>query len=170
MAKSSPRRNTQLLLPDAWLGRIDRSARCGAWSRSSCAIRSASGTTVRVTAGSWITVVTIDAEQVSALQTTHDLSPISDTVGAWMVAEWLRLAAPYGAASISQDFVPITGATGWLKYLSKHASRGVAHYQRQGKPAGWESTGRLWGKGESGPRLNRCTESWMTRPSVAFAA
>ena len=72
-------------------------------------------------------------------------------MGSWTVAEWLRLAAPYGAASISQDFVPITGATGWLKYLSKHASRGVAHYQRQGKPAGWESTGRLWGKGGDWP-------------------
>lgn len=73
--------------------------------------------------------------------------PITDTVGSWTVTEWLRLAAPYGAASISQDFVPITGATGWLKYLGKHASRGVAHYHRQGKSAGWESTGRLWGKG-----------------------
>ena len=49
--------------------------------------------------------------------------------------------------------VPITGPEGWLKYLSKHASRGVRHYQRQGKPAGWESTGRLYGHGGMWPRV-----------------
>lgn len=67
------------------------------------------------------------------------------------MAVWLRLAAPYRAGEIAQAVVPITGAEGWLKYLSKHASRGVAHYQRQGKPVGWTSTGRLWGKGGSWP-------------------
>ena len=37
---------------------------------------------------------------------------------------------------------------GWLQYLSKHAARGAAHYQRaQGSiPSGWEGmTGRMWG-------------------------
>jgi hypothetical protein len=68
-------------------------------------------------------------------------------VGAWTVAVWLRLAAVYRPGEVGQDHREITGPVGWLKYLSKHASRGVAHYQRQGKPAGWESTGRLWGKG-----------------------
>jgi hypothetical protein len=80
-------------------------------------------------------------------------SPISDTAGAWTIDTWLRLAAPYGAGSIAQTSVPITGAQGWLKYLSKHASRGVAHYQRQGKPAGWQSTGRLWGHGGAWPTV-----------------
>lgn len=46
----------------------------------------------------------------------------------------------------SQDIKPIDGPVGWLKYLSKHASRGVKHYQRMGKPDSWEKTGRLWGK------------------------
>lgn len=69
------------------------------------------------------------------------------------IATWLRLAAPYGAGSIAQASVPITGAQGWLKYLSKHASRGVARYQRQGKPAGWQSTGRLWGHGGAWPTV-----------------
>lgn len=78
-------------------------------------------------------------------------SPITDTVGGWVVAVWLRMAAEYGPGRIAQASVPITGAEGWLKYLSKHASRGVAHYQRQGKPTGWESTGRLWGHGGSWP-------------------
>lgn len=46
----------------------------------------------------------------------------------------------------SQDSKSIDGAAGWLKYLSKHAARGVKHYQRMGKPEGWTKSGRLWGK------------------------
>lgn len=64
---------------------------------------------------------------------------------------WLAVAAPLGAAAISQDVKRIDGAMGWLQYLSKHASRGVRHYQRQGHPEGWESTGRLWGYGGEWP-------------------
>jgi hypothetical protein len=62
-----------------------------------------------------------------------------------LVNSWLAIAAPYGAQAASQHVAPITGAMGWLQYLSKHAARGVRHYQRVGKPAGWERTGRLWG-------------------------
>lgn len=62
-----------------------------------------------------------------------------------LLAQWTDVAAAYGAGWRSQDVKPIDGPMGWLKYLSKHAARGVAHYQRQGKPEGWESTGRLWG-------------------------
>lgn len=72
-------------------------------------------------------------------------------MGAWTVAVWLRLAASYRAGAVAQAVVPITGAEGWLKYLSKHASRGVAHYQRQGVPAGWSKSGRLWGHGGAWP-------------------
>lgn len=67
------------------------------------------------------------------------------------MAVWLRLAAEYRPGEVGQEHVEITGPLGWLEYLSKHASRGVAHYQRQGKPAGWESTGRLYGHGGSWP-------------------
>ena len=74
-------------------------------------------------------------------------------MGDWTVSTWLRLAASHGAGQIAQMVVPITGPEGWLKYLSKHASRGVRHYQRQGKPAGWESTGRLYGHGGMWPRV-----------------
>lgn len=59
---------------------------------------------------------------------------------------WLDLCEPYGATLNAQYLLPITGPTGWLQYLSKHAARGAAHYQRQGKPSGWEKTGRLWGR------------------------
>jgi hypothetical protein len=76
-------------------------------------------------------------------------------VGRWTVREWLSLAAAYGAGEVGQAVVPITGALGWSKYLSKHASRGVAHYQRQGTPPGWTKTGRLWGKAASGLPMNR---------------
>lgn len=66
---------------------------------------------------------------------------------AWraLVVSWLEIAAPYGARAGSQHLAPITGAMGWLQYLSKHAARGVRHYQRAGRPEGWERTGRLWG-------------------------
>lgn len=86
-------------------------------------------------------------------------------MGSWTVAVWLRLAAGYGAASIAQAVVPITGAEGWLRYLSKHASRGVAHYQRQGVPAGWSKSGRLWGKGGSWPTEEPVS---MTLDDLAF--
>lgn len=63
-----------------------------------------------------------------------------------VVGTWLRLAGKkYGSADRGQHLAKITGPVGWLEYLSKHASRGVNHYQRQGKPDGWEKTGRLWG-------------------------
>jgi hypothetical protein len=62
-----------------------------------------------------------------------------------IVSHWLDVAAPYGVRWESQHLAAIDGPSGWLQYLSKHAARGAAHYQRQGKPAGWEKTGRLWG-------------------------
>jgi hypothetical protein len=69
-----------------------------------------------------------------------------------VVAMWLDLTSErYGSRLSAQFVTPITGPVGWLRYLSKHASRGVAHYQRQGKPAGWEKTGRLWGYGGDWP-------------------
>ena len=63
----------------------------------------------------------------------------------YLLQHWVDVAAPYGALHDAQYLLPISGPTGWLQYLSKHAARGAAHYQRQGKPAGWEKTGRLWG-------------------------
>lgn len=81
---------------------------------------------------------------------SDDLDP--DAIGAVVIAHWRALTAkPYGSAARGQTSVEITGALGWLKYLSKHASRGVAHYQRQGMPAGWSKSGRLWGYGGSWP-------------------
>lgn len=68
-----------------------------------------------------------------------------------LLTAWLERTQEYGTRLDGQKVLPIDGPVGWLQYLSKHASRGVAHYQRQGKPAGWEKTGRLWGKGGDWP-------------------
>lgn len=67
-------------------------------------------------------------------------------LGRAVVSAWCAVMADFGPLPAAQFVTPITGPVGWLQYLSKHASRGVAHYQRQGKPAGWSKTGRLWGK------------------------
>jgi hypothetical protein len=62
-----------------------------------------------------------------------------------VISPWLVLAERFSANREAQHIDEIKAVTGWNKYLSKHASRGVKHYQRNGKPAGWVKTGRLWG-------------------------
>jgi hypothetical protein len=65
-----------------------------------------------------------------------------------ITAHWLRIAAPFGADHRGQTVKPLYDAVGWFQYSAKHASRGVAHYQRSPdcQPAHWEKTGRVWGK------------------------
>lgn len=72
--------------------------------------------------------------------------------GALLLA-WLEVADANGwPVNVNgQHIVPIKGASGWLQYVSKHAARGVVHYQREGAPEGWETTGRLWGYGGDWP-------------------
>jgi hypothetical protein len=70
-----------------------------------------------------------------------------------VVAAWREVAGEYGVALDAQFVTPITGPEGWLQYLSKHAARGVRHYQRQGKPPGWQTTGRLWGQSGDWPTV-----------------
>lgn len=77
--------------------------------------------------------------------------PTSEHSGGWYIADvqeaWLAVAAVYGAALRGQQVKPMTDAVGWFQYLSKHASRGLSHYQRSPEsiPAGWVKTGRMWG-------------------------
>lgn len=68
-----------------------------------------------------------------------------------LVGHWVAVAQGFNVNPFAQDATDIRGSMGWLKYLSKHASRGVNHYQRQGHPEGWTKTGRLWGSGGSWP-------------------
>lgn len=60
---------------------------------------------------------------------------------------WCDVAAVYGAGPRGQHIAPIADAVGWFQYLSKHAVRGLSHYQRSpdGIPTGWTKTGRMWG-------------------------
>ena len=71
----------------------------------------------------------------------------SGILPALIKADWLELTARYRSSCKSQDVKLITDDVGWLQYLSKHAARGAAHYQRaMGTiPKGWEKTGRMWG-------------------------
>lgn len=67
---------------------------------------------------------------------------------------WCELAATYGAGRKGQHGRPIDGVIGWFQYLSKHAARGVKHYQRcaENIPEGWQQqTGRVWGKSGDWP-------------------
>lgn len=84
-----------------------------------------------------------------AFYLAHDVTPAE----AWrlLVAPWIEVAGKYGATAHGQHLARIEGPLGWLEYLSKHAARGVSHYQRQGSPPGWETTGRLWGYGGQWP-------------------
>lgn len=75
-----------------------------------------------------------------------DLPPVEVTrLRIGIVSAWLAVAERWGVTYEAQHVAGIDGVGGWLRYLSKHAARGVEHYQRQGKPDGWEKTGRLWG-------------------------
>lgn len=62
---------------------------------------------------------------------------------------WIKLAGDqYGAGLMSQHVREIDGVVGWFQYLSKHAARGVKHYQRSSEnlPLEWlTKTGRMWG-------------------------
>lgn len=65
------------------------------------------------------------------------------------VDAWIDLACDYGAGKKGQHCRLIDAAVGWFQYLSKHASRGVKHYQRNPEsiPEQWRgNTGRMWGK------------------------
>lgn len=70
-----------------------------------------------------------------------------------VLGAWLAITAAYRSRQQSQTVARIVDEVGWLKYLSKHAARGAAHYQRaaQGIPQGWQKTGRMWGHVGSWP-------------------
>lgn len=84
-------------------------------------------------------------------------------VSALAISAWTYAAREWGPSLRAQDAKPIEGVTGWLEYLSKHAARGVKHYQRQGIPEGWEKSGRLWGYSGEWPRSEPTTWDISTR-------
>lgn len=66
---------------------------------------------------------------------------------------WLPYGAPFGAGPRGQLAKRLNGPVGWFQYISKHAARGVRHYQRSAEniPQGWKKTGRMWGKAGDWP-------------------
>lgn len=80
-------------------------------------------------------------------------APLSNRDRNLLAVHWLAVTEDYGSELSGQHIDEISGAVGWLKYLSKHASRGVNHYQRQGHPEGWNKTGRMWGFGGAWPMI-----------------
>lgn len=85
---------------------------------------------------------------------------------------WLAVVSEYKGLDFVQDSKPIADELGWLKYLAKHAARGVNHYQRSQDaiPERWKGvTGRVWGKSgkwpvRDGMRLETTQRGyWMLR-------
>ncbi|WP_230950300.1 rolling circle replication-associated protein [Xylella fastidiosa] len=75
------------------------------------------------------------------------------------VDAWLAVASSCGAGLRGQHARIIDGVVGWFQYVSKHAARGVRHYQRcsENLPEGWKGlTGRVWGK----------VGDWPVRPGL----
>lgn len=70
-----------------------------------------------------------------------------------LVKLWMPYAASFGAGEKGQMVKLIDGVLGWFQYVSKHAARGVKHYQRASEsiPQGWTKTGRMWSKGGDWP-------------------
>jgi hypothetical protein len=65
-----------------------------------------------------------------------------------LVQWWSEVAGCWGVSPKGQHVsVRETTEAAWLRYMAKHASRGVGHYQRQAEavPEGWRTTGRMWG-------------------------
>ena len=82
-----------------------------------------------------------------------------------LVGHWISITAPtYGADVWGQDVNDIDGPLGWLQYLAKHATRGIAHYQRNGHPEGWNKTGRLWGAGGDWPVVEPLELDGLSNP------
>jgi len=67
-----------------------------------------------------------------------------------ILAHWLRISSSWGSQYRGQHVTPIRDVLGWNQYVSKHAARGLHHYQRSAQclPESWRgaSTGRMWGK------------------------
>ena len=65
-----------------------------------------------------------------------------------LIQAWLKVADAYHPSPLSQTAKAIDNAVGWFQYVSKHAARGLYHYQRSNAniPSGWQKTGRMWSK------------------------
>ena len=64
-----------------------------------------------------------------------------------IVRHWIEITRLLGVSPRAQHVIPIAEFGGWSKYVSKHASRGAQHYQRNinSRPPNWQTSGRVWG-------------------------
>lgn len=98
----------------------------------------------------------------AAVYFTEKLSPRDRLM---LSGNWIAVAGHrYGAERYAQDVKDIDGPLGWLQYLAKHATRGIAHYQRHGHPEGWDKTGRLWGHGGAWPEVEPVQLDGLSNP------
>lgn len=94
----------------------------------------------------------------------------------WEMKEaWVRIGKKYGARHAGQFVAAIRPGNGWSKYVAKHSARTQRHYQNEGLPAGWDTSGRLWGRWGDWPvrmgkwllnsaasiQLRRLMRSWL---------
>lgn len=95
--------------------------------------------------------------------------PWSEVSGADVVSKWLELTAQWGSTRAGQHVAVLYDASGWAKYVSKHAARGAKHYQRSRAqlPKSWQSgTGRMWGYLGHWPRVEPWIFDLQTDPAT----
>lgn len=72
-----------------------------------------------------------------------------EVLNPWMIpAAWQEVAGQWGVSLDAQHVsLRASAERAWFRYMAKHSSRGVGHYQRQAEsvPEGWKTTGRMWG-------------------------
>jgi hypothetical protein len=69
------------------------------------------------------------------------------------VEHWLKLTGHLNSSPYSQRATQCDQRVELLTYMAKHSARTADHYQRSAHalPEGWQSVGRLWGKGGDWP-------------------
>lgn len=83
-----------------------------------------------------------------------DYSTVQSVIDYWMTTTHKHLRQTLSPKG--QYATPLYESTGWLKYLSKHATKSANNYQRHGAPPGWEGTGKLWAhsRGDTWPSVD----------------
>ena len=97
--------------------------------------------------GHWLTEW--QRRQVPHLHGALFFGPDSSATARRIEDAWQAATAEFRPNSRGQHVAPLYDGRGWAEYLSKHAARGVRHYQRSPEniPPAWRGrTGRMWGK------------------------
>jgi len=83
---------------------------------------------------------------------------------------WCEVYEHQRPAYSRQHITPIHAFGGWAQYVSKHASRGAGHYQRNNwaRPRGWQSSGRVWGKWGDWTLIEPVKVQMTSKPFYAY--